>query len=217
VAVEDLLNDSYANKRRGLIGEKALIPEAGQPSHSGTIYLATADGEGNMVSFIQSNYMDFGSGLVVPNTGICLQNRGHNFSLDPQHHNRLEPGKRTYHTIIPGFLTKNKSAVGPFGVMGKFMQPQGHVQVVMNMIDFHLNPQAALDAPRWQWIEHKKVLVEKEMPSHIVEALERKGHDIHVATSRHTFGRGQVILRDEQTGVLYGGTEARTDGAVVAY
>ena len=217
VAVEDLLNDSYANKRRGLIGEKALIPEAGQPSHSGTIYLATADGEGNMVSFIQSNYMDFGSGLVVPNTGICLQNRGHNFSLDPQHHNRLEPGKRTYHTIIPGFLTKNKSAVGPFGVMGKFMQPQGHVQVVMNMIDFHLNPQAALDAPRWQWIEHKKVLVEKEMPSHIVEALERKGHDIHVATSRHTFGRGQIILRDEQTGVLYGGTEARTDGAVVAY
>ncbi|TYR81669.1 gamma-glutamyltransferase [Priestia megaterium] len=217
ISVKDVLNDAYAAKRRALIGEKAIVPKAGQPAHSGTVYLATADSEGNMVSFIQSNYTGFGSGLVVPGTGIALQNRGHNFSLDPTHDNRLEPGKKTYHTIIPGFLTKGDQPVGPFGVMGAFMQPQGHVQVIMNMIDFNLNPQSALDAPRWQWINEKTVLVEKEMPSHIVEALERKGHDVKVATSRHSFGRGQIIRRDEKTGVLYGGTESRTDGAVSAY
>ncbi|TDB49945.1 gamma-glutamyltransferase family protein [Bacillus sp. CBEL-1] len=217
VAVEDLLNDQYADERRALIGEHARLPEAGQPLHSGTVYLATADDEGNMVSFIQSNYKGFGSGVVVPGTGIALQNRGHNFSLDKDHDNRLEPGKRTYHTIIPGFLTKDNQAVGPFGVMGAFMQPQGHVQVIMNMIDFDLNPQASLDAPRWQWINDKTVLVEKEMPSYIVEALERKGHDVQVATSRHSFGRGQIIRRDPQTGVLFGGTESRTDGAVLTY
>lgn len=97
------------------------------------------------------------------------------------------------------------------------MQPQGHVQVIMNMVDFDLNPQAALDAPRWQWINDKTVLVEKDMPSYIVEALERKGHDVQVATSRHSFGRGQIIRRDPQTGVLFGGTEPRTDGAVLTY
>lgn len=217
VAIEDLLHDEYADARRALIGDDARIPEAGQPLHSGTVYLATADDEGNMVSFIQSNYKGFGSGVVVPGTGIALQNRGHNFSLDESHDNRLEPGKRTYHTIIPGFLTKGNQAVGPFGVMGAFMQPQGHVQVIMNMVDFDLNPQAALDAPRWQWINDKTVLVEKDMPSYIVEALERKGHDVQVATSRHSFGRGQIIRRDPQTGVLFGGTEPRTDGAVLTY
>jgi gamma-glutamyltranspeptidase / glutathione hydrolase len=217
VAIEDLLHDEYADARRALIGDDARLPEAGQPLHSGTVYLATADDEGNMVSFIQSNYKGFGSGVVVPGTGIALQNRGHNFSLDENHDNRLEPGKRTYHTIIPGFLTKGNQAVGPFGVMGAFMQPQGHVQVIMNMVDFDLNPQAALDAPRWQWINDKTVLVEKDMPSYIVEALERKGHDVQVATSRHSFGRGQIIRRDPQTGVLFGGTEPRTDGAVLTY
>ncbi|MEX2104408.1 MAG: gamma-glutamyltransferase family protein, partial [Bacilli bacterium] len=152
VKVEELLSEGYAEQRRHLISDIAVQPEAGEPPKGGTVYLATADEEGNMVSFIQSNYMGFGSGLVVPGTGIGLQNRGHNFSLDPTHENRLEPGKKTYHTIIPGFLTKDDQAVGPFGVMGGFMQPQGHVQVVMNTIDFHLNPQAALDAPRWQWM-----------------------------------------------------------------
>lgn len=138
--VEDLLSDAYGKARRGQIGDEALMPEAGEPPKGGTVYLATADGEGNMVSFIQSNYMGFGSGIVVPGTGIALQNRGNNFSLDPNHANVVEPGKKTYHTIIPGFLTKGNEAVGPFGVMGGFMQPQGHMQVVMNTIDFHLNP-----------------------------------------------------------------------------
>jgi gamma-glutamyltranspeptidase / glutathione hydrolase len=170
-----------------------------------------------MVSFIQSNYMGFGSGLVVPGTGIALQNRGHNFSFDETHVNRLEPRKKPYHTIIPGFLTKGGEPVGPFGVMGGFMQPQGHLQVMMNTIDFHLNPQAALDAPRWQWTEGKKVLVEPHFPRHIAEALTRKGHDIHVSLDSGTFGRGQIIWRDPRSGVLAGGTEPRTDGAVAAW
>ncbi|RXT02371.1 gamma-glutamyltransferase [Ammoniphilus sp. CFH 90114] len=214
--VESLLSDSYAEERRALIADQAILPEAGIPPKGGTVYLAAADGEGNMVSFIQSNYMAFGSGLVVPGTGINLQNRGRNFSLDPDHPNCLEPGKKTYHTIIPGFLTKDGRAIGPFGVMGGFMQPQGHLQVVMNAIDFQLNPQATLDAPRWQWVEGKKVLVERKVPEHIVQALSRKGHDIEIALDVYPFGRGQIIWRDEE-GVLSAGTESRTDGAIAAW
>ncbi|WP_197265155.1 gamma-glutamyltransferase family protein [Fictibacillus sp. 23RED33] len=217
VSVEGLLSESYAAKRRDLIGSEALQPEPGTPPSGGTVYLATADEEGNMVSFIQSNYMGFGSGVVVPETGIGLQNRGHDFSLDPDHDNALAPGKKTYHTIIPGFLTKNGKAVGPFGVMGGYMQPQGHLQVVMNTVDFHLNPQAALDAPRWQWMEDKKVLVERSLPPHIVDDLARRGHVVQVAADSGNFGRGQIIWRDPETGVLAGGTEGRTDGSIAAW
>lgn len=217
VSSEDLLNETYGATRRKLIGEKALDPEAGDPPKGGTVYLAAADHEGNMVSFIQSNYMGFGSGLVVPDTGIALQNRGHNFSMDKGHANSLEGNKRSYHTIIPGFLTKGKKAVGPFGVMGGFMQPQGHVQVVMNTIDFHLNPQAALDAPRWQWMKERTVWVEPNFSTHVAEALARKGHHIEVQLETGAFGRGQVIWRDPESGTLYGGTESRTDGTIAAY
>jgi len=217
VGIEALLSDEYADERRSLITDEAITPEPGTPPNGGTVYLATADGEGNMVSFIQSNYMGFGSGIVVPDTGISLQNRGHDFSLDPTHDNKLEGGKRTYHTIIPGFLTKNNEAVGPFGVMGGYMQPQGHAQVIMNTVDFHLNPQAALDAPRWQWIEGKKVRVEPHFPSYITQALARKGHEMEVAVDSIGFGRGQIIWRDPKTGVLHGGTEPRTDGTVAAW
>ena len=140
VSVEDLLSDAWSDEKRKRIGTTALMPLPTKEQGGGTVYLGTADGDGNMVSFIQSNYMGFGSGLVVPRTGIALHNRGHNFSFDPNHHNALEPGKRPYHTIIPGFLTRENRPVGPFGVMGGFMQPQGHVQVVMNLIDFHHNP-----------------------------------------------------------------------------
>lgn len=214
---DDLLSDTYADERRKLIGEQAMQPEPGTPPKGGTVYLATADGDGNMVSFIQSNYMGFGSGLVVPGTGIALQNRGHNFSMDSSHNNCLEGGKKTYHTIIPGFLTKGDEPIGPFGVMGGFMQPQGHLQLVMNTLDFHLNPQAALDAPRWQWLENKKVLVEPNFPNHLAQALARKGHHIQVALDSGPFGRGQIIWRDPNNGVLSGGTESRTDGSVAAW
>ncbi|MGV3489375.1 MAG: gamma-glutamyltransferase family protein [Tuberibacillus sp.] len=216
-AVEDLLSDWYADVRRQLITDTAGLPAPGTPPKGGTVYLCTADGEGNMVSYIQSNYMGFGSGLVVPGTGIALQNRGHNFSLDPDHVNALAPGKRPYHTIIPGFLTKDGKPVGPFGVMGGFMQPQGHLQVVMNTIDFHLNPQAALDAPRWQWLKDKTVEVEATFPHHLAQALADKGHDIKIALEPNSFGRGEIIWRDPETGVLCGGAETRTDGTVAAY
>lgn len=217
VSPELLLQDAYASARRRLIGDTAMLPAAGSPGRSGTVYLATADGDGNMVSYIQSNYMGFGSGIVVPETGIALHNRGHTFSLDPAHSNCLAPGKKTFHTIIPGFITRGAGAVGPFGVMGGFMQPQGHMQVVMNMVDFQLNPQAALDAPRWQWLNDKSVIVENAFPNHIVEALARKGHDISVAPDSSGFGRGQIICRDPETGILSGGTEPRTDGHIAVW
>ncbi|PRO65478.1 gamma-glutamyltransferase [Alkalicoccus urumqiensis] len=217
VSVESLLDPSYADSRREGIKETAQEPEAGDPSASGTVYLACADSEGNMVSFIQSNYMGFGSGVVVPGTGIALQNRGHNFHMDPDHVNALRPGKRPYHTIIPGFLMKDGSAVGPFGVMGGFMQPQGHMQVIMNTLDFGLNPQQALDAPRWQWTGGKNVLLEQAVPNALVQQLAARGHHVSVTHDSGSFGRGQIIWRNPETGVLAGGTEARTDGTIAAY
>ncbi|GAA0445467.1 gamma-glutamyltransferase family protein [Lentibacillus halophilus] len=216
-STDDILCDEYSEKRRCQIGEHALQPEAGEPAMSGTVYLAAADNEGNMVSFIQSNYMGFGSGLVVPGTGIALQNRGHNFSMDRNHVNALAGGKRTYHTIIPGFLTRNNQPIGPFGVMGGFMQPQGHVQVIMNTIDFGMNPQAALDAPRWQWFKDKKVEVENRFPHHLAQELADKGHEITIQLEPNSFGRGQIIWRNPETGVYVGGTESRTDGTIACW
>ncbi|MGN7387115.1 gamma-glutamyltransferase family protein [Sporosarcina sp. SAFN-015] len=217
IDVKELLSKDYAKKRATEIKERATAPEPFELPRGGTIYLATADEEGNMVSFIQSNYMGFGSGVVVPGTGIALQNRGVDFSLDPNHPNVLKPGKRTYNTIIPGFLTKDGQAVGPFGVMGGFMQPQGHFQVVVNTVDYHLNPQATLDAPRWQWIEGNKVHVEPDFPNHIAQALVRLGHQVVPTLDGGSFGRGQIIWRDPETGVLSGGTEARTDGSIAVW
>ncbi len=216
VAVSDLLAPAYGDERRKLITDRALDPAPGQPPRGGTVYFATADGEGNMVSYIQSNYMGFGSGIVVRGTGISLQNRGHTFSLDPGHVNALAPGKKTYHTIIPGFVCKDGAPVGPFGVMGGFMQPQGHVQVISNLLDFHMNPQSALDAPRWQWTEGRQVTLERTIPGHIVERLARAGHQLRIATESGGFGRGQVIVR-LPGGALAGGTEPRTDGQIAAW
>lgn len=211
------LSEDYAMQRASEIGERAQVPAPIDLPNGGTIYLATADEEGNMVSFIQSNYMGFGSGAVVPGTGIALQNRGVDFKLDPSHPNALAPGKRSFHTIIPGFMTKDGEAVGPFGVMGGFMQPQGHLQVAVNTIDFQLNPQAALDAPRWQWVEGNTIHVEPGFPNHLAQALVRLGHDVKPLIDGGTFGRGQIIWRDPQTGVLSGGTESRTDGSIAVW
>jgi gamma-glutamyltranspeptidase / glutathione hydrolase len=211
VPTERLLSKDYAGRRRGLIGEKALTPEAGDPNSGGTVYLCAADGDGMMVSLIQSNYMGFGSGIVVPGTGISMQNRGHGFSLDSEHPNRLQPGKRPYHTIIPGFLTRGGEAVGPYGVMGGFMQPQGHLQMVVNTVDYALNPQASLDAPRWQWKEGLAVEVESEADPSIVDGLRARGHDIRVAESGGGFGRGQIIWR-LPSGAYIAGSDKRADG-----
>lgn len=217
VDVADLLSGGYAADRRCLIGHRAVTPLPGKsPSRGDTVYLASADGEGNMVSYIQSNYEGFGSGMVVPGSGIAMHNRGVCFSSDPKHVNFPEPGKRPYHTIIPGFLTKDGEPIGPFGVMGGFMQPQGHVMVVMNSIDFGLNPQAALDAPRFRWRGGKTVDIEAAFPEHLAEALVRRGHDVKRGeVGDRDFGRGQIIWRTG-SGVLAGGSEPRADGQIAA-
>ena len=216
VSPADLLAPEYGAHRAAQITDTAAEPCPELPPKSGTVYFCTADGEGNMVSFIQSNYMGFGSGIVVEGTGISLQNRGHDFSLNPEDANALAPGKKSYHTIIPGFLLKDGEAVGPFGVMGGYMQPQGHVQVVMNLVDFHLNPQQALDAPRWQWIKGKTFQVEDRFSNEIAKQLALRGHDVQVALDNVAFGRGQMILKLEN-GTLVGGTEGRTDSNIACW
>lgn len=210
-----LLDENYAIDRSKLIGEKAILPKYGALNTGGTVYLATADKYGNMVSYIQSNFMGFGSGLVVPGTGISLHNRGYTFSLNKEDYNRLAPNKKTYHTIIPGFITKNNKAIGPFGVMGAYMQPQGHLQSLVNMVDFNLNPQEALDKFRWQWIEGNKILVEEDFPKDIKNYLIHKGHNIQYSRDVGSFGRGQIIVKHGETYV--GGTEKRADGHIAAW
>ena len=214
--VSDMLSDRYADVRRALITDKAVYPEAGDPSCGGTVYFCVADGMGNMVSFIQSNYNRFGSGIVIPGTAITLQDRGANFSMDPESDNYLEGGKKAYHTIIPGFLCKDGKAVGPFGVMGGFMQPQGHVQVIVNAIDYHMNPQESLDAPRFQWVGEKKVQLEREVPAHIAQKLADMGHEITIVNANLGMGRGEIIWRMDD-GTLVGGTEPRADGTIAAW
>ena len=213
---KDLIAPEYGAYRAGQINDSVGEPCPELPPTSGTVYLCTADSEGNMVSYIQSNFFDFGSGMVIPETGIALQNRGYGFSLDPKAANALAPGKKSYHTIIPGFIIKDGEAVAPFGVMGGAMQPQGHVQVAMNLIDFDLNPQQALDAPRWQWIGGKKFMVEDIFPAEIARQLLFKGHEIEVALDNEPFGRGQIIVK-LPNGVLVGGTEGRTDSNIACY
>ncbi|HPE15478.1 MAG TPA: gamma-glutamyltransferase family protein [Oscillospiraceae bacterium] len=212
----DLIRPAYGALRAKEIGPTAGSPGPMDPPRSGTVYFCTADGEGNMVSFIQSNYMGFGSGIVIPGWGVSLQNRGHDFSLDETAANVLAPGKKCYHTIIPGFLTKDGEALGPFGVMGGYMQPQGHVQVVMNLLDFALGPQQALDAPRWQWIQGNTFQVEDTFPNEIAKQLAARGHTVEVALDNVAFGRGQIILRGGH-GTLVGGTESRTDSNIACY
>lgn len=214
--VKELLSDEYTAKRRALIGEQAIMPEPGNPFCGGTVYLCTADGDGNMVSYIQSNFQGFGSGIVVPGYGIAFNDRASGFTLDPQHDDYLVPLKKPYHTIIPGFLTKDGKAVGPFGVMGGYMQPQGHLQVIHNVIDFGMNPQEALDCPRWQWIEGKKVMVEAGVGEELINALRARGHELIVTDDFIDFGRGQMIWRNDD-GVLVGATEPRADGMVAVW
>lgn len=215
VKPEFLISDEYVKLRKKDIGKTAKNQEPLDYKKAGTVYLATADKDGNMVSFIQSNYMGFGSGIMIDDTGIAMQNRGHTFSLDENHHNKLEPRKRTFHTIIPGFIMKNNKAIGPFGVMGGFMQPQGHLQVVMNMIDFKMDPQSALDAPRFRWDEGLKVGIESTFDTFVAQKLNQLGHHINIELYGGGFGRGQIIIKEK-----YGfkaGTETRCDGFIAYY
>lgn len=212
ISPEQILTESYSSQRRQLIGEKAIsLPTPGFPE-TGTVYLAAAD-ENLMVSLIQSNYHGFGSGLLVPETGIALHNRGLGFTLESGHPNQVAPNKRPFHTIIPGFLTKDNEALGAFGVMGAPMQPQGHLQMVVNMVNYAMNPQSALDAPRWRYLEKDLVLLEGNVSPDIVLDLIERGHNIQLAHPR-MFGKGQIILR--QDNVLIAASEPRADGMALA-
>lgn len=211
--VERLLDKTYAAQRRQLIGETAIpLAEPGLPK-GGTVYLAAADGE-LMVSFIQSNFTGFGSGVLIPETGIALHNRGIGFTLAAGHPNQYAPAKRAFHTIIPGFLTQDGVPVGPFGVMGGPMQPQGHLQVVVNLVDYGMNPQAALDAPRWHFVNGNRVFLEPAAGVQLLRELGERGHNIQVNPDAGLFGRGQIILR--QNNVLIAASEPRADGLALA-
>ncbi len=214
--IEELLSEERAKYKRTLLGDNALEPYEINHCEGGTVYLAAADDEGNMVSYIQSNYMGFGSGIVVPETDIALHSRARNFSMDRSHVNVLQPGKRPYHTIIPGFLMKDGKPVGPFGIMGGFMQPQAHVQVLMNYIDFNMNPQAALDAPRWIWMQDRDVRLETSFEPYYAQKLEKRGHAIAYDHDSLLFGRGQIIWRMDN-GIYAGGTDSRTDGTIYSW
>jgi gamma-glutamyltranspeptidase / glutathione hydrolase len=208
---ERLLDKGYLKKRSTLIDRRrAKHLTAGAPPKGGTVYLTAADASGMMVSMIQSNYMGFGSGVVVPGTGISLQNRGTGFVTTPGHPNLVGPGKRPYHTIIPGFMTKDGAPVMSFGVMGGTMQPQGHLQVVVRIADHGQNPQAACDGPRFRWVQDMQVSVEDGFPPATLEELRRRGHEIVTLDDYNQFGSCQAIWRLD--GGYLAASDPRRDG-----
>jgi len=225
--LDGLLSKTYADERRQLIDPARATQDArrGSPvAASDTAYLTVVDGAGNACSFINSNYMGFGTGIVPAGTGISLQNRGYGFSLDPSHPNALAPRKRPYHTIIPACATRDVdgSLFASFGVMGGFMQPQGHVQVVVGLADDGLDPQAALDRPRFCLTEAKpssRVELENGIPVQTMAHLAKMGHNVVPVDGygRAVFGRGQIIVRDPNNGVLIGGSDPRADGQAVGW
>ncbi len=220
VTPAQMLDDAYLASRARLIDMKrAQDFGAGNPVKGGTIYLTAADEDGMMVSFIQSNYMGFGSGCVEPTYGISLQNRGHAFGLGTGP-NQVAPGKRPFHTIIPAFLTKDGQPVMSFGVMGANMQPQGHMQTVVRMVDYGQNPQAACDAPRWRYNVGLEINVEQQMAAATVQALVDRGHRVDVINdSYQDFGAGQFIWRagDPKVEGYVCASDPRRDGLVAGY
>ncbi|MEJ5989330.1 gamma-glutamyltransferase family protein [Ramlibacter sp. PS3R-8] len=215
-----MLDDGYLASRARLIDMKrAQDFKAGNPVKGGTIYLTAADENGMMISFIQSNYMGFGSGCVEPTFGISLQNRGHGFSTQPGP-NQVAPGKRPFHTIIPAFLTKDGAPVMSFGVMGGNMQPQGHMQTLVRMLDYHQSPQAACDAPRWRFNAGLEINVEKQMPQATVQELIGRGHRMEVINDNYQdFGAGQFIWRmgDPKKEGYVVASDSRRDGLAAGF
>ena len=224
VSAEQMLDDAYLASRAKLIQmNKAQDFGAGNPVKGGTIYLTTADENGMMVSFIQSNYMGFGSGCVEPEFGVSLQNRGHAFNLLANAHNPanlVAPGKRPFHTIIPAFLTQNGQPVMSFGVMGANMQPQGHMQTLVRMLDYKQDPQTACDAPRWRYNAGLEINVEAGMSTATVQGLAERGHKMEVINdSYQDFGAGQFIWRagDPKVEGYVAASDARRDGLAAGY
>ncbi len=210
-----LLKSDYLSQRAELINKnKAQNYNYGTPKQGDTVYLTTADEKGMMVSYIQSNYIGFGSGIVIPGTGISLQNRGNGFSLIDGHPNQVGPNKRPYHTIIPAFVTKNSQPLMSFGVMGGSMQPQGHVQMITRIFDYNQNPQAAIDAPRWRVMQGMKVNFEPEFDIKILKNLAQKGHET-LTGHYFEFGGAQIIYKLED-GYL-AASDPRKDGQAVGF
>lgn len=212
-----LLDPQYLRARAALIDRKRAQDFGhGTPPESGTIYLTAADSAGMMVSYIQSNYMGFGSGVVVPGTGISLQNRGAGFRLEPGHPNCVAPAKRPFHTIIPGFVTQDGRPVMSFGVMGADMQPQGHVQIMVRLADYGQNPQAAADAPRWKVLAGLNIVLEHAASPAVAAELARRGHAVrHAERGSWEFGAGQFIHRLD--GGYLAASDPRRDGQAVGY
>jgi len=214
-----LASKEWAAKRAAEVGETCNddvsfgVPDA-NAEDADTVLLCVADDEGNVVSFINSRFAGFGSGLVAGDTGIALQNRGSSFSLDPEHPNRLEPGKRPFHTLIPAVAKLDEDDWAAFGVMGGYMQPQGHVQVISNLVDYDLPLQAALDRPRWRYRENGSLAVEPHFDSGVAAKLSRKEHDVELLTSE-LFGGAQIVRNDG--GTLSAATEPRKDGNAQGY
>jgi gamma-glutamyltranspeptidase/glutathione hydrolase len=230
VPVKELLSKEYAAQRRKIINpDKATLDtQHGAPvASTDTVYFCTVDGQGNACSFINSNYQSFGTGIVPAGLGFALQDRGNCFSTDPNHPNALAPRKRPYHTIIPGMITRaDGSLYAPFGVMGGYMQPQGHMQVAVALLDDELDPQESLNRPRFQ-IEPASaaglLILEEGIPPQLVDKLRDMGHQfkatgpIVTGYNRATFGRGQIIRRDPATGVLCAGSDPRADGCAIGF
>jgi len=221
VSAADLLSDGYLSERAKLIRtDRAGTFVHGTPPKGGTIYLTAADEQGHMISFIQSNYMGFGSGIVVPSTGVSLQNRGNAFTLQDGHPNQVAPGKRPFHTIIPGFLTKDGKPQMGFGVMGGNMQPQGHLQTLVRMLVHKQQPQAACDAPRWKVGDGLNVDFESTMSRELVDGLKNLGHQFTPTADNYMdFGSGQFIWRltDDMADGYVAASDSRRDGQAVGY
>src|SRR5439155_3213104 len=215
IDANDLLDPAYAKSRASQIDMKrAKEFITGFPREGGTVFITAADASGMMVSLIQSNYFGFGSGIVIPGTGIAMQNRGFGFVLEKGHPNEVGPRKRPFHTIIPGFVTRGGKPLMSFGVMGGPMQAQGHLQMITRIFDYEQNPQAASDAPRWQVMGGLKVAVENGIDPRVIDDLKSKGHDIRIAASTE-FGGAQMIYRLE--GGYLAASDHRKDGQGVGY
>lgn len=215
VPIYELLSPEYAKSRRASISDQALQNVTPGLPEGGTVYISAADRQGNVVSFIESIFMPFGSGVTIPGTGIVLQNRAALFSLDPEHPNYIEPGKRPFHTIIPAMAFRDGKPWLSFGMVGGFMQPQGHLQLLCNMVEHGMTPQQAIEAPRFRYFDGKRVALESGITDRTRESLVAKGHDLFEGDNY--FGGAQIIEIDSRTGVLRGGSDPRKDGCAQGF